>query len=153
MDNFKVIETQEQLDEVLAEHLKGEREAIRKEYEGFLSPKDVEKKYKGFLSPEDVQKKYEGYLSPEEVSKKDAVIKGYEKESIKVRVAKKHGLPYEMADRLSGETEEEIEKDAGVLAGFLKAQNPYPEYTPDPAGKKESKKAALKRTLSSLKGE
>ena len=58
MSEFKIIETQEQFEERLKDRLKRERESVRKEYEGFLSPSDEEEKYRGFLSPDDVKEKY-----------------------------------------------------------------------------------------------
>ena len=45
MSEFKAIETQEEFDKVIGERLKREQETVRKEYEGFLSPEDVQKKY------------------------------------------------------------------------------------------------------------
>lgn len=60
MSDFKVIETQEQLDAILGDRLKRERETVKKEFEGYLSPEDAAKKYEGYLSPEDEKKKYEG---------------------------------------------------------------------------------------------
>ena len=103
MSDFKVIETQEQLDAIIGERLKRERETIRKEYEGFLSPEDATKKYAGYLSPEDEKKKYSGYLSPEEVAKKDAQIKQYETDSVKTRIAHEAGLSYEAIGFLKGD--------------------------------------------------
>ena len=145
MSEFKAIETQEEFDKAIGERLKREQETVRKEYEGFLSPEDVQKKYEGFLSPEDVQEKYKGYLSPEQVIEKDATIKKYETKSRKVQIA--------MSEGISGDTEEDMRKDAKTLAGFLKKGNPYPEYNPEPDGNKKTKEAAMKKMLNNLKGE
>lgn len=119
MENFKPIETQEELDRVIGERLKRERETTEKKFEGYLSPDDVKKNYEGYLSPEDVKKKYENYLSPEEAAKKDAEIKRYESDSVKTRIANELGLPLEMAQRLQGSNEESIRKDAEALAKVL----------------------------------
>ena len=153
MSEFKAIETQEEFDKASGERLKREQETVRKEYEGFLSPEDVQKKYEGFLSPEDVQEKYKGYLSPEQVIEKDATIKKYETKSRKVQIAMSEGIPYELAGRISGDTEEDMRKDAKTLAGFRKQGNPYPEYNPEPDGNKKTKEAAMKKMLNNLKGE
>ena len=75
MSEFKQIETQEQLDEILKDRLKRERETTRKEFEGFLSPSAAAEKYKGYLSPEEVEEKYKNHLSPEDASKLQAKIK------------------------------------------------------------------------------
>ena len=64
MSDFTPITTQEEFDKAIGERLKRERETVKKEYAGYLSPDDEKKKYEGYLSPEAVSKKYEGYLSP-----------------------------------------------------------------------------------------
>ena len=153
MSEFKAIETQEEFDTAISQRLERERNTIRKEYEGFLSPEDVQKKYEGFLSPEQVQEKYKDYLTPEQVAEKDAVIKNYEKKAMKVQVAMEAGIPYELAEKISGDTEEDMQKDAKTLAGFLKKGNPYPGYEPEVHDTKKAKEAAMKKMLNNLKGE
>lgn len=152
MADFKIIETQEDFDKAVSARIKREQETVRKEFEGFLSPEDVRKKYEGFLSPEQVQEKYKDYLSPEEVAKKDATIKSYETKSKRVEIALRAGIPYELAGKISGETEEDMKEDAQTLAGFLKSRNQYPRYNPDPVGADDSKEAAMKKMLSDLGG-
>lgn len=152
MSDFKPIETQEAFDEAIRERLKREGDTIRKEYEGYLSPEAEAEKYEGYLSEKDVQEKYKGYLSPEEAEKKDAAIKGYELKEKRVKIALSEGIPYELSGKITGETEEEMKKDAKTLAGFLKKGSPYPDYTPEPTTK-DSKYAAMKKMLEDLKGE
>lgn len=152
MSDFKVIETQEQLEEVLKDRLKRERETAKKEFEGYLSPEDAAKKYAGYLSPEDEAKKYAGYLSPEEAAKKDAKIKGYETDSVKMRIAHEAGLSYEAAAFLRGEDEESIKKSAESLKGIVGGSNVAPLASTE--GNLEAvKDAALRNTLRGLKGE
>ena len=43
MSEFKIIETQEQLDAILGERLRRERETAAKKYEGWSSPDDIQK--------------------------------------------------------------------------------------------------------------
>ncbi|MBQ8559055.1 MAG: DUF4355 domain-containing protein [Tyzzerella sp.] len=152
MGNFKPIETQEELDTVIGERLKRERETVKKEYEGFLSPDDAAKKYAGYLSPEDEKKKYKDYLSPEEAAKKDAKIKGYETDSVKTRIANELGLSYDAVGFLKGEDEESIRKSAEILKGLVGAAAPAPlaNLEPDPG---KATDVALKNTLKGLKGE
>lgn len=123
MGEFKTIETQDQLDAIINDRIKQERATITKQYEGYLSPEAAAKKYEGYLSPEAAAKKYEGYLSPEDAAKKDAAIKGYETASVKMRVANEMGIPFELAERLSGEDETAIRKDAETISKFL-SNNP-----------------------------
>lgn len=154
MSEFKTIETQEQFDAAISERLKREQETVRKGFEGWLSPEDEAKKYAGYLSPADEKKKYEKYLSPEEAAKKDAIIKGHERNAIKARIAHETGLPYEMAARLSGETEEDIRKDAESLSKFVGRQQPAPPLASTERGVPANEtRAALKGMLDGLKGE
>ena len=150
MSEFEAITTQEQFDQRIGERLKRERETISKKYEGYLSPEDVQKKYEGYLSPEDVQKKYEGYLSPEEAAEKDKKIKGYETNSVKMRIAHEHNIPYELAERLTGETEEDLKKDAETMAKFLRGKSVPPLKSTEPDGA-DGKRAAVAKMLSDLK--
>lgn len=152
MSEFKAIETQEAFDEAIKERLSRAERSAEEKYKGFLSPEEVEKKYSGYLSPEQVEKQYKGFLSPEEAEKKDAAIKRYETDSAKTRIALENGLPYEMASRLSGETEEDIKKDAESFAKLMKLQKGAPPMKSSEAPV-ESKKAAMKKMLSDLKGE
>ena len=152
MGDFKVIETQEQLEAVLGERLKRERETVKKEFAGYLSPEDVSKKYEGYLSPDDVIKKYEGYLSPEEVAKKDAKIKGYETDSVKTRIAHEVGLSYDAVSFLKGEDEESIRKSAQTLISLVGKNNVSPLASTE-SHVSDNETQALKNTLKGLKGE
>lgn len=80
-------------------------------------------------------------------------LKGHEKTALKHRIAHEKGIPFEMASRLNGETEDDIRKDADVIAKFMKKSEP-------PAGRKsnetagtDGKKAAFKQMLQEMKGE
>ena len=155
MAEFTPITTQDELDKVLAERLKRERETVRKEYAGYLSPEEAAKKYAGYLSPDDEKKKYAGYLSPEEVAKKDAQIKAYETDAVKTRIARETGIPFELAGRLAGEDEASIKKDAEALAKILgggKGGKVPPLRSTEPDGA-EAEDAAYKAMLDNLKGE
>lgn len=150
MSEFVAITTQEDFEKALSPRLERERNKIRKEFEGFLSPEDAQKKYEGYLSPEQVKEKYKDYCSPEEIARKDAEINGYKLKSKRVEIALAQGIPYELAGKISGETEEEMKKDAETFAGFLKKNTLYPPYKPDPVDDGESRDAALKQMLDSL---
>ena len=138
---FTAIETQEELDRIINERLSRERETSAKKYEGFLSPDDAAKKYEGYLSPDDIGKmktEYEEKLTTmtksleeangkvtqgaetiaakdKDIADRDAKIKDYEMANLKARIAQEAGLPYGMSDRLRGESEDDIRKDAQSL--------------------------------------
>ena len=152
MSEFKVIETQEQFEERLKDRLKRERESVRKEYEGFLSPSDVAERYKGFLSPDDVKEKYKNHLSPDEVEKLNSKIKGYETASVKTRIAHETGLSYEAIEFLKGDDEDSIRKSAESLKGLVGINNVAPLASTE-SRVVDATDAALRNTLKGLKGE
>lgn len=80
----------------------------------------------------------------------NAKIKGYETDSVKTRIALDAGLPYGMAARLHGETEEEIQSDAKALAAMLGGNAPSSTTPPladteAPAGDNDPFRAFLKK--------
>lgn len=150
MSEFVPITTQEEFDKAVEKRLEAERETVKSQYKGYLSPDDAKKKYEGYLSPEQEKEKYKGYLTPEQAAEKDKKIKGYEIRSLKTRIARENNIPYELAGRLTGETEEDIKKDAEALAKIWREQNSAPLASTEPSGA-DSKRAAVKRMLSNLK--
>ena len=153
MSDFEAIETREQFEEAVKDRLEQERETVRREFCGYLSPEAVEEKYKEYLSPKEAEEKYKGYLSPEDAANKDATIAKYEKESKRVKVAMENGIPYELAGKLSGGTEDEMKKDAEAFSKFLKGKTTYPNFTRDTDNKDDSIREATKKMLNNLKGE
>lgn len=154
MEEFKVIETQEQLDAIIGDRLKRDRESQAKKYEGFVSPDDFKKKcdeyeatIKGLNKTVEDGKKLAG-----EVDGYKATIKKYETDSVKTKIAHEMGLPYELAGRLSGETEDDIRKDAESLAKLVvkKSAPPLRSDEPDTV---DSTRAEMKGMLDQLKGE
>ena len=152
MSDFKEIKTQEELDAVIKDRLKRERDAVKKEYEGYLSPDDVAEKYKGYLSPDAEKEKYKKHLSPEEAAKKDAKIKEYETGSVKTRIAHELGLSYDAVGFLKGEDEETIRKSAESLKGLVGAANVAPLASTE-LSLEASKNEAFRKTLKGLRGE
>lgn len=60
--------------------------------------------------------KFEGYISPEEHAK---ALKTAELDCMKLKAAVNAGIPIELAEKLSGEDEEAVTKDAEMLAGLM----------------------------------
>lgn len=152
MSEFEAITTQEAFDAAIGARLKRERETIEKKYDGYLSPEAVTEKYKDYLSPEAVTEKYKDYLSPADAAEKDKKLRAYETSSVKMRIAHENGIPFELAEKLSGDDEAAIRKDAEVMSKFLKGKKAQPLADPegDPGN---SKKAAMRKMLAGLKGE
>lgn len=156
MSEFKTIETQEQLDSIIKERIEQAKRSEAKKFEGYASPDDVaslNKQIEELTSASTAAaKKYADY--DKELADRDAKIKKYETASVKSRIAHEMGLPYGMADRLTGEDEDAIKKDAEALKSILGTQ---PKRTTPLAGESDSsgdaKRNAYKKMLKSLKGE
>lgn len=111
---FKPIETQEELNAIIKERLKRDREATEKRFDGWVSPEDhakaIEDANKAF---DDYKKLHEG----DEQTIKDLTAKNkeYETASLKSRIAREVGLSYEWVSRISGDDETSIRADAESL--------------------------------------
>lgn len=158
MAEFIAITTQEQFDAAIGERIKRERETLTKKYADYDELKEKATGYEkqiGDLNKtiEDNSKKYAGY--DEELATLQGKVKGYETSSVKMRIAHDVGIPYELSGRLSGETEDDIRKDAESLAKLIASNRPgVPLRTTEPAGA-DNKTAALRAFTEKLtnKGE
>ena len=76
----------------------------------------------------------------------------YELASLKARIAHEVGLPYDLANRLTGEDEKALRADAESLAKLIHTKPSAPPLrSTEPAG--DGKDAAYKSLLSNIKGE
>lgn len=126
---FKVIETQEELDNIIKERL----ERAEKKYEGFMSAEDVQKLKDTYeATTKEENEKY----SALEKEKDDlmAKVKGYEVGTLKTKVALANGLPIGITDYLKGETEEELTESAKALSSMFTSK-PKEEPKPKEEGK------------------
>ena len=156
MSEFKTIETQEQLNEVLKERLERERTNVRTSVQ-----KEYEEKYKDYdtyktqvKSFNDEKEKYENEIKDlkEKATLYDSLQTKYNKletDSLKVKVALKNGIPFELATKLSGDDEEAITKDALSIAKFLQAKQ-APMRNPE-AKTKDAGEQAYKNLVKGLK--
>lgn len=131
---FKAIETQEDFDAAIKARLDRNTKTVTDE---------VKKSYEGYISPDEAKKLTEQVEAlTKQLTERDGSItdltaknKQYETASVKARIAHEKGLPYELAERLSGETEKDIAADADKLAQFVSSQKPAaPLYNPQGAG-------------------
>ena len=153
MAEFTPITTQEQFDAAIGDRIKRERETLGKKYGDYDDLKTKLTAYEkqiGDLSKtiEDSGKKYAGY--DKTLADLTAKVKGYETSSVKMRIAHETGIPYELANRLSGETEDDIRKDAESLSKLIGKQNPPapPLRSNEPVG--DAKSAALRALAQNL---
>lgn len=59
-----------------------------------------------------------------EQDKLNQQVKSYEMSALKARIAHEAGLPYELANRLTGDDEKSLKADAESLVGFIKPASP-----------------------------
>lgn len=123
MSEFKTIETQEELDNIVKERIRREREKF--------GDYDELKKRVSELESENGALKATVEETKETIAKSDAQItelqgqvSNYETASLRTRIALQNGLPYDLADRLQGADEETLRADAERLAGFMRPAIP-----------------------------
>ena len=163
--SFKKIETQEELDRIISERLKREKEKYA-DYE------ELKEKLKGFEdSASDIDELKEKLKTLEEENEKlsskkeeyDAQntelknlkekLSGIERENLLRKVAKEHGIPETFASRLRGEDEKALNVDAETLSEYMKAlEKPAPRKDTEPSGVEKSE-ASWKSMAQKLRGE
>lgn len=123
MSEFKPITTQEEFDAAIKGRLSREKEKYS-DYDQLKSRvSELEEENAGLKSTIEAsnQSKEDSDKQLKDLQNK---IAGYETASLRTRIALKHGLPYDLADRLQGNDEESFEADAERLAGFIKRTQP-----------------------------
>ena len=149
---FEPIETQEAFDAAIKSRIERNTKSVTDE---------VTKKYEGYISPEDASK-LTAELNKQikdltaKLGERDSSIadltaknKAYETASVKTRVAREYNIPYELADRLSGDTEDDIKKDAEKLAAFVGKKKAAPLFDLDTGSGKDD--SAYKNLLKSIR--
>lgn len=119
MADFTPITTQAEFDAAIADRLARQEKSLAAKYEGWMSSDDVSAVRAGY------DKTIEELKSAKEASEQQLTealsrIKGYEADSVKTRIALEVGIPYRMAKRLEGETEDDIRRDAEAIREMLK---------------------------------
>lgn len=139
----------EAIDKVMAEHGKSVQAAKPADYDDLKSAKDtlekqVEELNGNLTAATDAKTELETNLA-----KTNSQVKDLELNSLRTKIANQAGLPFNLAGRLSGETEEEIKADAESLAALVVKTPPAPLKSTEPAGTDENE--PYKNTLNNLK--
>lgn len=154
---FKVIETQEAFDAAIKERI-DRVEAKYKDFDTYkaaaeelakLKAKDYDgeiQKLKATL--DEAQKKIAGH--DQTVSELTARAKSAETALMKNRVAAKHHIPAELAERLTGDSEEDLEKDAANFAKFVGVSTSAPLKSTESSKAHTATDAAYASLLSQL---
>ena len=123
MSDFKAIETQEQLDAIIGERIRRAESKAAEKYADYDSVKKQNDELTAQIADltKQIKAKDEAISGNKEiVDNLNAKIKDYETRSVKTRIAHEVGLPYQLADKLSGEDEDAIREDAKKMASFIK---------------------------------
>lgn len=152
MSEFKIIETQEQLDAVIGERLARAEKNIRKEYEDYDALKKANSDYEKQITDLTSQLKAKEEVDST-VKDLQSQIKQYEMASVKTRIAHEVGLPYELASKLSGEDEEAIKADAEKMVGFIKPKNVAPIGGVEPIDNPDPHKSAMQSLIKNMRGD
>lgn len=133
MAEFTPINTQEEFDAAIGERLKRERKSVAAQYADYDDLKRKATDYETQIS--DLVKERDNLA---------LAVKGHETNSVKMRIAHETGIPYEMAMRLSGETEKDIRADAEAMAKYIQKPKPEPMRSTEPAGAGNNREALRK---------
>ncbi len=140
MSDFKVIETQEDLDKIIQKRLAQKDREIEEQLKDYLSPEkaaDLKASYEKKL--EEANRLLEAANA--KIADHDKVVsdltqraQSAESSLLKSKIAHEKGLPYELAGRLMGSTEEELAKDAESLSAIIKPTQIAPLHTGEVKG-------------------
>lgn len=159
MAEFTPINTQAEFDAAIADRLKRSEEKYKQRLADHDDLANKVREYKNQIgeltrSMEEASKKLKGHQ--DEVAGLQAQIKNYESRSVKTRIAHEVGIPYELADRLAGDTEDDIRRDAEAMKPYLSGRSqaaPLASSEPSPkkggsgAGTQEAAMMALAQSL------
>lgn len=140
MSDFKVIETQEEFDKMIQKRLEQKEREVSERFKDYLSPEEVAKirsEYDGKIKVANDSLKAERDKSLEHskiVSELENRAKTAESKWLKGKVAMEKGIPFALADRLIGETEEELLKDAESVSSLLAPKSAPPLRTNEASG-------------------
>lgn len=158
---FTPINTEDEFNKAIQDRITRERA----KFADYDDLKDKAAKYDDLISQkwEEKAKGYEADLDKERQARADAEADkakekaradGAEKSLTRYKVAAKHKLPSDLADRIKGDTEKEMDQDAENLAKLMGNQQTPPRFRPDaqtdPHDKDAAKTAAYRELLNNL---
>lgn len=152
-EEFKAITTQEELNAIIADRIERAKEAAVKPYADYDDVKAKADAYEKTIG--ELNDKIKGYESDKStdgtrLQELEDKVKNYETKAVKVRVAHEMGIPFELADKLSGSTEEEIKADAETFSKYMAKPVEAPLGEPEPVIAGNETEAALKKVVSDL---
>lgn len=156
MAEFTPINTQEEFDKAIKGRLAQKDRELEEKYRDYLAPDKVdalkEKHAEEMKTLNDALKDAKDKIAGHDKEKADLLSRASKAETslLKSKIASKHHIPIELAERLTGDTEEDIEKDAESFAGYMGNKSAAPGYTREPAGALNDPHAATQAAYSAL---
>lgn len=122
MTEFKVIETQEQLDAIIKSRLDREKSKYA-DYDSLAEKiKNLETENTNLKQTISAKEESES-TNLNKIAELEKSVSGWETKALKQQVAIKYGLPFDLADRLQGDSEESLNEDAERLASLVTVNN------------------------------
>lgn len=122
MTEFKVIETQEQLDAIIKTRLDREK-AKYSDYDTLSEKIKKLETENTSLKQTITEKETSESTTASKIADLEKDVTTWKNKSLKQQIAMKNGLPFDLADRLQGDSEESLNEDAERLASLVKVKN------------------------------
>ena len=151
MTEFKVIETQEQLDAIIKTRLDREK-AKYSDYDTLAEKiKNLETENTN-LKQTITDKETSESSTASKIADLEKDVTAWKNKSLKQQIAIKNGLPFDLADRLQGDTEESLNEDAERLASLVSVKNyTQPLADKEPAFKEKGVDSAWRDVVKNLR--
>lgn len=121
MTEFKAIETQEQLDAIIKSRLDREK-AKYSDYDTLAEKIKKLETENTSLKQTITDKETSESTTASKIADLEKDVTIWKQKSLKQQIAMKNGLPFDLADRLQGDSEESLNEDAERLASLVKVK-------------------------------
>lgn len=122
MTEFKAIETQEQLDAIIKSRLDREK-AKYSDYDTLAEKIKKLETENTSLKKTITDKETSESTTASKIADLEKDVTTWKQKSLKQQIAMKNGLPFDLADRLQGDSEESLNEDAERLASLVNVKN------------------------------
>ena len=148
MSDFKVIDSQEEFDLRIKDRLQRKEEQVRNEYEEIIENLKAENASLKSENSELMSNVEKAKEKDTEIESLRGQIQGYEKSELRRKVALDNNIPYKLAERIKGDTEEDMIEDAKNLSTYFGEREIVPPLR-NPEGD-SGENSALKDLLDGL---
>lgn len=148
MTDFTPIETQEQFDAMVKDRIARAEKAAAEKYSDYdaLKTQNTDLSNQIAQLTEQIRKQTETIDGNKTVvDDLTAKVQAYETASVKTKIALELGLPYQMADRLTGTDEDSIRADAETIKALLGNSGGMPLAASEPTMTNMSSEAVAKK--------